>query len=171
MPNTDIETPWQPASHVTILQDVSTNTTATITTPKPLRPLTRKQKAFVQHLVNNPKDSATKAVQATYNVDNPRTASVVASENLAKPNVMLELSKHSATAELVLLEVMNTSKEFSQQGNTAGASYATSAITAANSILDRLHGKATIKTETKVTAVTLNIDLTGTIDSGQPVDN
>ena len=58
---------------------------------KPMRPLTRKQQAFVKHLVDNPKASATQAVKATYGKPfKPVTelsARYIASDNLTKPNI------------------------------------------------------------------------------------
>lgn len=147
------DTKWQP-----------TQTTATATpATKPLRPLTRKQKAFVQHIVNNPKQSATQAVLATYNVDNPKTAGVVAHENLNKPSIMAELAKYDETAQATLVEVMQYSKDYGRTNSGAkeqGASYASVAARIADSLLDRLHGKATQRIEATSTAVTLNIDLT-----------
>lgn len=123
--------------------------------------LTRKQKAFVQTLVNNPHMSATEAVRQTYNVTTDNSAAQIATENLSKPHLLLELSKYDETAQNTLIEVMGNSREFSKLGNTAGSSYAATAITAANSVLDRLHGKATQRLETTTQAVVLNIDLTG----------
>lgn len=137
---------------------------ATPATPKPVKPLTRKQQAFVQYLIDNPTSSAAEAVRHAYNLKDTSkansTARTIAAENMAKPSVALELAKHSRTAELALLEVLQTSKDFSHQGNTAGASYAATAVSAANSILDRVHGKATQRIEQSSQAVTINIDLT-----------
>lgn len=152
------ETPWKPAvgryaPGKRLATDLAT------------RPLTRKQKAFVDYLVKHPKASATKAAKETYNVNTDNSAAIQGHENLRKPNVMLELAKHSATAENTILEVMQTSKEYSRQGNTAGASYAATAVSAANSILDRLHGKATQRVEQTTQAVVLNIDLTGVTEN------
>lgn len=134
---------------------------------KPLAPLTRKQAAFVRHLIENPKASATRAVKATYGKpDKPVTelaARSIAHENIMKPNIQLELAKHSATAELAMLEVLNYSKEYGRDSeNRNGASYASVAVSVAKDILDRVHGKATQRVETTSTAVVLNIDLTKT---------
>lgn len=131
----------------------------------PIRPLTRKQAAFVKHLIENPKASATAAVRATYGKpDKPVTelsARNIASDNLTKPNILLELSKHSQTAELTLVEVMAYSKDYGKQGDKAGSQYASVAVQTANSILDRIHGKATQKTEVEQRSVNINIDLSG----------
>lgn len=131
----------------------------------PIRPLTSKQSAWVQHLVENPKSNPTQAALATYgNGSRPisyGTASQIAHDNLSKPSILLELSKHSQTAELVVVEVMNTSNKFSKTGDKSGSAYASVALQAANSLLDRLHGRATQRTEQRSEVVTLNIDLSG----------
>lgn len=134
-----------------------------------VRPLTRKQRAFVQHLITRPKDSATKAIKATYNVTTDLSARQQAHDNLTNPNILLELSKHDRTAQMTVVEVMNTSKEFSKTGTVAGASYAGHAIQAANSLLDRLHGKATQRVESTSTVVTLSLDV-GTL-TGEQADH
>lgn len=132
---------------------------------QPLKPLTRKQAAFVKHLVDNPKASATAAVQATYGRnDKPvdrNTAANIASTNLSKPNILNELAKHSSNAEYTLIELMEVSKEYAKEGGRDGASYASVAVQTANSILDRVHGKATQRIEQQSTAVVIQIDLTG----------
>lgn len=154
--NNEPETAWaiptkttQPASQ-----------TATI---KPLKPLTRKQQAYVQHLIDNPKSNPTQAVLHAYNIKNPNnsTARTVAHELQTNPNILLELSKYSRTAELVQIRLLETSSKYSETGTRDGASYATVALNTSQAILDRLHGKATTRVEQQTTTVTLNIDLTG----------
>lgn len=124
------------------------------------RKLTRKQKAFVQELVRNPKQSATEAVRKTYNATTDNTASQIATENLSKPHILVELAKYDETAQNTIVDVMGTAREYSKLGNTAGANYAATALSAANTILDRLHGKAIQRTQTSIEAVVLSIDLT-----------
>ena len=46
---------------------------------KELPKLTRKQEAFVKELITNPKQSATKAAEKTYNVNSNAVARAVAS--------------------------------------------------------------------------------------------
>lgn len=120
---------------------------------------------MVKHIIDNPKASATAAVQAAYGrPDKPVSApvaAVIASENLRKPNVLTELAKYQSKAEANLIEVMEVSTEYSKRFSKEGAAYASVAVQSANSILDRLLGKATIKHDITSTAVTLNIDLTG----------
>lgn len=142
-------------------------TTSTVDKPTEIKwtpnsKLTRKQNAFIRELVTNPKLSATQAVEKTYNTTSKTVATSIAHENLTKPDILLELSKYQSTAELTLIEVMNTSKEYSKLGNTAGASYASVAMSSANAILDRLLGKPTTRIEQSSTSVTLNIDLSST---------
>lgn len=133
---------------------------------RPNPKLTKKTNSFIKQIVDNPKISATQAmVQSDFDIKSRDTARMMASEYLAKPNVLTELSKYSLDSELTLIKLMNTSSKFSETGTKEGASYATVALNTANSILDRLHGKATQTVSTSSTAVTLNIDLTGTVNS------
>lgn len=161
------ETAWQPdknpvsAMHMPHAQAIS----------KPLKPLTRKQAAFVQELVNNPKQSATQAVLKTYNIKNPVTAATVGTENLRKPNIMLELEKYSKNAELVLIRTMNRSEQMMMSDAGRAVDWANTARQTADSILDRLHGKATQRLESQSTTVTLNVDLTGLTDTDSNNDN
>ena len=135
--------------------------TASTARVKTTRPLTRKQKALVQHIVNNPKDSATKAYKQVYGTTSDKSASVNASRTLAKPNVLAELVKHSNTAESVLIDVLTTSQQEMRIAERDRAQWAVNARQTADSILDRIHGKATQRIEQQSTAVQINIDLTG----------
>lgn len=137
----------------------------TLNTTKPLRPPTRKETAFARYLVDNPTATITEAYQAVYNStsQNKPTVHSEASKTMSKPQVKLELAKYSAQAESTLVEVMNYSKELGKSGNGAGAAYAGVASSNANSLLDRVHGKATQRVEQHTTSVALNIDLTSVI--------
>jgi hypothetical protein len=117
--------------------------------------LTRKQKAFADILLENPKLSATKAALRSYNTTDRTTASVIATENLAKPSIMKYLNDHASDAENTLLEVMNYSKDSGREN----PSYAAVAVSAAKDVLDRVHGKATQKIESHSTSVNLNLSL------------
>lgn len=170
---------WQPQARpesATLVkqQPEDQHTISTLTTKRSAadRPLTRKQRAFVDHLIENPKSSGTQAARAAYGTPEQEisvgTAQQIAFDNLRKPNVMVELEKHSNNAELTLIEVMGYSRELGKTGTAAGASYASNARQTAQDILDRLHGRATSRTEVRSEAVTLNIDLTGVAGS-QPL--
>lgn len=156
--NHPLDQPNQPADQIPAPEQPKQNRASQrLRTPTKL---TRKQKVFVQYIVDNPKEPLKNAAKAAYNVRTERSSEVMASENMTKPEILAELSKYSNDAELALVEVLKTAVEFSKLGNTAGASYGATAITAANSVLDRLHGKATQRVEMTKKSVTLNIDLT-----------
>ena len=110
--------------------------------------LTRKQKAFADHLLDNPKQSATKAALATYDTDKHYVAKNIASENLTKPNIQLYLDKHIEKAKNRVVELIDSTKE-------------DIALRASDSVLDRSLGKATQRLETQSTVVTLKLDLSG----------
>lgn len=116
--------------------------------------LTRKQKAFADYLINNPKQSATKAAQATYNVSTKQTAEVIASENLSKPPIQIYLNQHIDKAKNRIVTLVDSNKE-------------DIALRASDSILDRALGKATQRVETQSTSVNLNLDLTQVTDTEQ----
>lgn len=121
--------------------------------------LTRKQKAFADELVANPKQSATKAVLKTYNVKPiGSSARTIAAQNLAKPSIQLYLDKHVQKAKNRVVELIDSDKE-------------DIALRASDSILDRTLGKATQRTEVQTTGVTLTIDLTNalTVDNDNVV--
>lgn len=140
-------------------------------TLKPPRKLTRKQQAFIAELVNNPKQSATSAAAAVYNVKARHTAEVIASENLSKPEIMAELAKYSNTAEVTLVKVMNHSTEqMYKTEKSRSVDWGNLSRQTATDILNRVHGMPTSKTEVTSTAVTLNIDLTATANDSDRLD-
>ena len=122
--------------------------------------LTRKQEAFVRYLIGNPKDSATKAVKATYNPTTDLAARAIAYENLTKPHIQLALAKYSQRAELRVFNLMQRGEAYAENPGKEGAAHASVALAAAKDILDRVHGKATQKVETQSTSVNLNLSLT-----------
>ncbi len=134
---------------------------------KPLKPLTRKQKIFVDYLLNNPKATGQEAAMVAYNVGGQggklaeNTARAIASETLTKPNVLAALQEADKEAQEVITSVMRAAKDFALGGGKEGAAYASVAKSSADSILDRLHGKATTRIESTQRVVRVNIDLTG----------
>ena len=125
----------------------------TLKTPQ-IPKLTRKQEAFVRHLVENPKDSATEAVIQTYNIIDRNVAGVVASENLRKPSVVSELSKYNNLVENTLINTINEYSDSDKLG------YRSLAVDTAKYIHDKVHGKATQKIESTSHVITIGIDLT-----------
>ena len=114
--------------------------------PEVLLKLTRKQKAFADFLKNNPKASATEAAAQTYNVSTRKSAEVIASENLGKPEIQAYLAKADDHSQMVILQSMYSKDE-------------RLAFDAARDVQDRLHGKATQRVEQHSTSVNLNLSL------------
>lgn len=115
--------------------------------------LTRKQKAFANHLINNPKDSATKAVEATYKINGNESARAIASQNLAKPSIQLYLDEHIDKAKNRVVQLIDSDKE-------------EIALRASDSVLDRALGKAVQRSEVQVSGVVIGIDLTTEVEQG-----
>lgn len=115
-----------------------------------------KTKAFADTLLANPKISNTEAYMRTHKTTNRRSASVSASKLLATPSVSIYLAKHVDAARMRRVQLVdNASKEEVQ-------------LRAAQDILDRVHGKATQKAEMSVSGVTLNIDLSSSLEGHTP---
>lgn len=116
-----------------------------------VKPLTRKQKAFADTLINNPKLSATQAALQTYGEPNKpttyQTAQQIAHNNLTKPNVQLYLQEHVDKAKYRVLTLVDSDKD-------------EIALRASQDILDRSVGKAVQRVEQHSTSVNLNLDLT-----------
>lgn len=132
-------------------------------TPRKPRQLTRKQKAFADHLLANPKASATESASLAYNVSTRHTAEVIASENLSKPEIIKYLELHGDKALQDMIDIAQYAKEYGRYGGRDGASYATVAVQANKDIADRAFGKATTRVEVTSRSVSVNIDLTGTV--------
>lgn len=110
--------------------------------------LTRKQKAFADGIINNPKASAAEIARQTYNITDNKTSAVVASQNLSKTNISLYIDEHVNKAKERIVQLIDSDKPEIQ-------------LRASQDILDRTHGKAKQQIEQVTTGVTLNIDLTG----------
>jgi hypothetical protein len=90
------------------------------------------------------------------------TARTVAAQTLAKPSVQMALAQYAQKAEDTLIEVMAYSKEYGRtksQQKGQGSAYAAVAARIADSVLDRVHGKAKQSIDVTSTSVNLNIDL------------
>lgn len=92
--------------------------------------LTRKQKAFADLLIAQPKASATEIVRQTYNVSDNNTAGVIAAENLRKPSIQLYLDSHIDKAKQRIVQLVDSERE-------------DIALRASQDIIDRTHGKPT----------------------------
>lgn len=134
---------------------------------RPLGKLTRKQAIFVKYLLDNPKASGTQAALAAYNLGTQggkqleMTAAQIASENLRKPQIMAVLQSASEMAEKTVVEALQADRTVVSKGGTWKEADHAVRLRAADSILDRLHGRATQRIEQHSTSVSLEIDLTG----------
>ncbi len=127
------------------------------------RPLTTKQKIFVKHIIDNPKQSATKAALAAYNITEAgSTARTIAAQNLAKPSIVSALAAHNQLIENTLINTVNDYKESEKIPERSLA------VDTAKYIHDKIHGKATQRVEQTTTGVTLTIDLTSALTGVEP---
>lgn len=126
--------------------------------------MTGKQKLFADKVLANPKTPVKHIIKDVYDVKNDRTAEVMASENLRKPEIMLYLQNHAVKAEEGMVEVAEYSKKYGKVMSREGASYAAVAVSAYKDVLDRVHGKAKQTVDVSQTTVHLKLDLTGTLE-------
>lgn len=125
------------------------------TETKKLPKLTRKQRAFVNELKKNPKQSATQVALKVYNVSNENSASVLASENLRKPAIISHLHEYN---ELVEKTLSNAIIDYTDSKNIKERSLA---IDTAKFVHDKLHGKA----------IARNLNVNATVDIESIIDN
>lgn len=149
-------------------QQDTTQPSAASTPFKKTIDLTRKQAAFVNELIRNPKQSATAAVKKVYNTTTDNSASQIATDNLRNPQIMKYLNRYDAKAQKALGEALNASKKIYRLNHeTKGWEYVGDEddhgvrIKAADSILDRIYGKATQRIESETVGITFTLDLTG----------
>lgn len=131
------------------------------------RKATRKEAEYARIVATEPSTTQRAAYKRVYKGQNmsDKSIDVEATRTLAKPQVQSELAKYEDRAEDTLVEVMGYSRQLGKSGTGAGASYAATAGQLANSIIDRLRGKATQRIEQHITSVTIGIDLTATTDT------
>jgi phage terminase small subunit len=126
------------------------------------KPLTRKQHAFVQELINNPKQSATQAALKTYGTtDKPttyNTAMQIAHDNLSKPNIVTELSKYNNMVENSIITTINRYKDSDKLTEVQEA------MTNARWVHDKIHGKATQQIQSTTKVLNISIDLSANSD-------
>lgn len=114
--------------------------------------------------------NAKKAYMTVHPNASPKTAESNVSQLLAKPEATLYLKEHTREASETLIDVMRNARQ--QQDN---ANFQRLAKDTADSIIDRVDGKATQKIEQTTTGVTLTIDLTSALQlegaSPTPLNN
>lgn len=115
--------------------------------------LTRKQTAFVKHLIENPKDSATEAAIQSYDTDNRFVAAEIAKENLMKPYIVTELAKHSKSIENIITDkIYDLTNQPQLEAVKEG-------LLNARWAHDKIFGKATQRIEQQTNKVSININL------------
>lgn len=129
-----------------------------------VKKITRKQKAFADEIIANPKITGTDAALKTYDTESKGMAAVIATKNLQNPVVQAYMQKHSDLAQEAMLELLAHSRIFAKGGDKEGAAYAGVAFNISKDIMDRVHGKATQRTEVSTNSVSINIDLSGTAE-------
>ncbi len=111
-----------------------------------------KTKAFIALLDSDPKISHTQAYLDTHKTTNRKAANVMAAQVLAKPSVKIYRKQTEQRAKQTAVAVMDNAirrKDIPAMQRLA--------LDAANSILDRNLGKATIKQESTTVNTNLNI--------------
>lgn len=103
------------------------------------------------------------AVKIAYDVS--PDASIASVDQMAqkvekREPVLHILKQAEQEAQEALIDVMRYSSKLGSSGTRDGASYANVAVTASNSVLDRIHGKAKQSIDMQVNSVTIDIDLT-----------
>jgi len=121
------------------------------------RKLTRKQQAFVDGIINNPKLSATEIAERVYNTFNRRTANAIAGENLAKPSIIMALNSANKVVEETLIDVVT---DWGHSDNTRQREIA---LNNAQYIHDKIHGKAKQSMDVNSASISLTIDLTSAL--------
>lgn len=112
-----------------------------------------KTKAFADTLLANPKISNTEAYMRTHKTTNRKSASASATKLLATPSVSIYLQEHVDAARKRIVDLVdNAGKEETQ-------------LRAAQDILDRTHGKAIATVVGVSSGITLNIDLTSSLET------
>lgn len=122
------------------------------------KPLTYKQKAFVNELIDNPKQPASHAAIKAYSEPGKplsrASAAVIAYENLKKPQIVSKLAEYNDLIESTLL---NTVRDW---GSDDAPRKREIALDATKFMHDKIHGRATQKIETQATILNIGIDMT-----------
>ena len=133
--------------------------------PAKTRPLTSKQKAFIKHLIDNPKATKTQAYIASYNHNGTiKTAHEQASITASKPQVKQALEQNSHLFEST---VVQTVKDWGNSDNTRQRELALQASYWGH---DKVHGKATNRVESVQSGIQISIDLTSMLDTTEVDD-
>lgn len=115
----------------------------------------RKEKAFVQEIINNPKISNADAViRAGYDVKKKSTASVMGNELLKKPEIVSALQDYVELTESAITKTVQDWKDSDRPREREIA------MQNAQYIHDKVFGKATQKVESMNVSLHFGMDLT-----------
>lgn len=120
--------------------------------------LTRKQKAFADALMSDPKKTQAQAYMEAYDVKpdaSKYSIQVEASRTLKKPSVISYLANYNELIENTLLSTVN------DWGNSDNTRQREIAVNTAEFIHDKIHGKAKQQIQTESKVVTISINLAG----------
>lgn len=120
--------------------------------------LKRNSKKVLDIIAGQTERNATKAYLSVHPNASLTTAQSNSAQLLAKPEAQLYLKEHTMEASETLIDVMRNART-----QTDNASFQRLAKDTADSIIDRVDGKATQKIEQTTTGITLNIDLTSSL--------
>lgn len=116
--------------------------------------LKTKSKEVLDIIASDPKISATQAYLEVHNTENRVTAGTNVGKLLRKPSAQIYLKKHTDKARETVVQLLDSEKDDIR-------------LRASTDILDRTHGKATQRTEVTTQGITLNIDLTSSLELDQ----
>lgn len=122
--------------------------------------LTYKQNQFVQTLVQNPTMKPTDAVRAVYDHGSEGSVRVMAHQLMHNQNVELELAKYTGYAKTSLIKVISEAESRLDGASDKDVAPLLAVMEkTANSVVDRVEGKAQSNVNVSIQAVNLNIDL------------
>ena len=110
-----------------------------------------KTKAFLDEIAKNPRQSNVDAYINTHKTNNRKSAGASASKLLAKPSSVIYLEQHIDKARNRIIDLVDSASKEEIQ------------LRASQDILDRSYGKATQINEITKRGITLNIDLTSSL--------
>lgn len=120
--------------------------------------LTPKQAAFVKEIIDHPKQSHAESARKVYNVKDNDSAASTAYIVLRNKNVVAALEDYTNLFKTAIVKTVDDwyDSDTPRQREIA--------LDAAKFGYEAIHGKATVKVETKSTIVGINIDLSGSLE-------
>lgn len=122
--------------------------------------LTAREKGYIRSIAEG--KTRRQAIRDNYNVKpdgSVKTLDKMADLIEKRPLVLEVLQRNEREAQETITDVMQYSRRYGATRDRDGAQYARVAIDGANSILDRLHGKARQQVDVQATSLSINIDL------------